>query len=415
LTSDEARDLPDRLPGRPDTSPSPVRHGLDARPLIVHILTTVSVATEGPVPGPVFPDLAGAPDVAAGPAGHRAATALRVLARREELKAAVLDSPVGYAALRRAAARYVAGETRDEALATARDLSRRGHGATVDHMGEDTRDPGAAREATEEFLALLAALGRADGDGALRGVSVSLDLSHIGLAVPADGPQRAGRHLAEIAGAAGAAGAAGREIMISMEGSERADAILAAHAAVSVDYPHVGVTLQAGLYRTVGDLDAVLARPGRVRLVKGAYAEPAEVAHPRGPALDAAYAALARRLVAAAADGRAVSIATHDPVLLSSVLHDVEARGGPAAVPDLEVEMLHGVRADRLAAVAARGVPTRTYLVYGREWWLYLCHRLAESPADVLAALADAVESLPATTGPAHDRMVASSARPGRA
>jgi proline dehydrogenase len=203
--------------------------------------------------------------------------------------------------------------------------------------------------------------------------------------------------------------------MISMEGSERTQAILDAHADVSADHPHVGITLQAALHRTEADLDAALARPGRVRLVKGAYAEPVDVARPRGESLDAFYARLAGRLVAAAADGHPVSIATHDPGLLSSVLRDMEARGGPAAVPGLEVEMLHGVRPDRLAAVAARGLPTRVYLVYGREWWLYLCHRLAENPPGLLAAIADAVEALPGTAASADDRMVAASARPGRA
>lgn len=83
-------------------------------------------------------------------------------------------------------------------------------------------------------------------------------------------------------------------------------------------------------------------------------------------------------------------------------------------LPGLEIEMRHGVRPDRLTAVAARGVPTRVYLGYGREWWLYLCHRLAENPPGLLAALAGAVEALPGAAGPVSDRMVAASARPGR-
>lgn len=372
----------------------------------------MTATTAGAVPTAPFPDLAGTPEPDPGPDGRRAAAALRSLARREDLKAVVLGSPAAYAALRRAAARYVAGETREEALATAGDLAAGGHRATVDHMGEDTRDAGAARAAAEEFLALVAALGPDADDGPLAGASVSLDLSHIGLAVPGDGPALATRHLT---GIAAAAGAAGRDVMISMEGSERTQAILDTHATVSADHPNVGITLQAARHRSDADLDAVLARPGRVRLVKGAYAEPGAVAHPRGDGLDAAYARLAARLVAAAAEGHPVSVATHDPVLLSSVVRDVEARGGPAAVPGLEVEMLHGVRPDRLAAVAARGVPTRVYLVYGREWWLYLCHRLAENPPGLLAALADAVEAMPGAVAPGADRMVAASARPGRA
>jgi proline dehydrogenase len=154
--------------------------------------------------------------------------------------------------------------------------------------------------------------------------------------------------------------------------------------------------------------------------VKGAYGETATVAHPRGTALDSAYATLARRLVDAAAAGRRVSVATHDPVLLSQVLAHADHVGGPGTLgSSFEVEMLHGVRPDRLAAVRSRGYPTRTYLVYEREWWLYLCHRLAEHPLSLLDVLADAVDALPPTPGAAGvtatpDRMVASSARPGR-
>lgn len=370
-------------------------------------------ASDGSTP-PLPRDLVGAPDLVLGPEAQRASAALRRLARREDLKAAVLASAHLYPVLRRAAARYVAGETRDEAVTTARDLARLGHRVTVDHMGEDTRDPAAARVATDEFLALVGDLGPATGhDDEMASASVSLDLSHIGLAVPEEGPRLATGQLTEIAAAAGIAG---REVMISMEGSERTAEILGSHAEVAERHPNVGVTIQAALLRTPDDLTALLTRPGRIRLVKGAYAEPGTTAHPRGPQLDAVYTSLARRLVEAAAGGRPVSVATHDPALLSAVLTHADWVGGPAAVTGLEIEMLHGVRPDRLAAVRARGYPTRTYLVYGQEWWLYMCHRLAEHPVTLLDAFADAVDALPVAPGEATavDRMIASSARPGR-
>jgi hypothetical protein len=137
---------------------------LDARREIVRTLTTVTVAPEGGGPARAFPDLVGSPDPDVGPVGQRAAAALRRLARREDLKAAVLGSPAAYAALRRPAARFVAGETRHEALTTAATLAAEGHRVTVDHMGEDTRDAGAARAAADEFLSLLAAIGPAGTD-----------------------------------------------------------------------------------------------------------------------------------------------------------------------------------------------------------------------------------------------------------
>jgi proline dehydrogenase len=186
-------------------------------------------------PPPPLVDLVGAPDVALGAEGQRASAALRRLARREDLKAAVIASPYLYPVLRRAAARYVAGQEREEAIATARDLAGPGHHVTIDHMGEDTRNAGAARAATDEFLALVDALESAGDDaGPMRSASVSLDLSHIGLAVPGDGPRLAAEHLAEIAVAAGGAG---REVMISMEGSERTADVLRIHAEVTALHP----------------------------------------------------------------------------------------------------------------------------------------------------------------------------------
>ncbi len=359
---------------------------------------------------------------AEGQAASRAAAALRRLARREDLKAAVLASPTLYAVLLRAAQRYVAGETLDEALGTARALAPR-HRATVDFMGEDTRDAAAAREATNEFLALTAALGPVVPDAELARTSISLDLSHIGLAVEGpshDGQALAMAHLVEIASAAERLG---REVIISMEGSARTDAILGIHGEVSRQYPRVGITVQAALHRTPEDLTTPLARgttAARIRLVKGAYAESAETALVRGPALDAQYARLARQLVDAAAGGQRVSIATHDPHLLTTLTGYVAERGGPSAFPDdaLQFEMLHGVTPYRLDAVANAGYATQVYLVYGREWYLYLCHRLAEHPPSLLEALADCVEALPVIAGePAAmtSAMIGSSARANRA
>lgn len=356
-----------------------------------------------------------------------AAAALRRLARRDDLKAAVLSSPALYAVLLQAARRYVAGETREAALSKARALAtahehERAHRATIDFMGEDTRDASAAREATDEFLALVDALGPAVPNSLLEHTSVSLDLSHIGLAVRGGrttGIQLATDHLREIVAAAERVG---REVIISMEASDRTDDILAVHEQVAAQHANVGITVQAALHRTPQDLDRLLARTGggRVRLVKGAYLEPPERATPRGPELDARYAELARRLLRAAVHGQRVSIATHHDALLSSLLDDARGMGGPSAFHQdaLQFEMLQGVAPHRLGEVATAGFVTRVYLVYGREWYLYLCHRLAEHPLSLLDALVDAVDALPRHADePATvvEAMVGMSARPGRA
>lgn len=340
---------------------------------------------------------------------QRVAAALRRLARRQDTKHALLEHPALYGILRRAAARYVAGETREEALAVAARLAARGHRATIDFMGEDVTDAALARAATDEFLALATTLGPASSGDLASRCSLSLDLSHVGLAVPGAGERLAREHLGEIARAASDVG---REVIISMEDSARTDAILDIHASAAERFPDVGITLQASLRRTPADLARVRRYLGRVRLVKGAYAEPADRALGRGPDLDAAYLALARHLVDAAADGHRCSIATHHQPLLDAL---VAHAGAPGDGEALQFEMLQGVMPERLDALAASGFATRTYLVYGREWYLYLCHRLAEHPPSLFDALAEVVEGLPpdgedATT----ERMIASSARPGR-
>lgn len=357
----------------------------------------------------------------------RAAAALRRLARREDLKAAVLAQPALYAVLRSAAARYVAGETRAEALSTARQLAPR-HRTTIDFMGEDTRTVHEARAATDEFLALIDSLGPVSPPDPLAQTSISLDLSHIGLAVDGTEGQNvriAREHLEAIATAAGTAG---REVIISMESSARTDAILDVHADVSSRHAHVGITVQAALHRTPYDLDRLLQRMhatggqaggGRIRLVKGAYAESSEHAEGRGAELDGRYESLANRLIEAAGRGQRVSIATHDPSLLTTLTKFDGRRDAAAAFPTgaLQFEMLHGVTPHRLAALAESGFATQVYLVYGREWYLYLCHRLAEHPASLMDALADAVDALPHTpTEPVAGEpvMIGSSARANR-
>jgi proline dehydrogenase len=326
-------------------------------------------------------------------ASGRAAAALRWLARRQDIKRALLASPELSAVLKAAAARYVAGSSRAEALDRAARLARAGHRVTIDFMGEDTSGVSEARRATAEFLALVADLGPADStpEGPLVAASISLDLSHIGLAVPGLGERLAREHLNEVAERARAVG---REVMISMEGSERTEAILRTHAVVSDRYENVGVTVQAALRRTPSDFPELLARPGRLRLVKGAYADSPRVAHPRGEALDEAYLSLARQLVdAAARHGRRCSIATHDAALVDRITNLIdEVADLDGATNAIEFEMLQGVTPDRLDSLLGRGYVTRVYLVYGSEVYLYLCHRLAEHPPAILDVLADATE-----------------------
>jgi proline dehydrogenase len=302
-----------------------------------------------------------------------AADTLRAWALDEDLKRRVMSTPTLARLAAAVAGRYTAGDTADDAIAAARAALARGHRASIDYAGESVRDPDLARRETDVFLTLAAAIGRA-------GISptVSFDLSQVGSVID---PELGLRHAREIAGATAPLGT---ELMISAEGSDRADLALDLYETLAAEYPHVGFTLPARLHRSPDDLERVLARPGTVRLVKGAYLEADAIAWRRGsPELTAAYLALARRLVAA---GHPVAFATHDEALADAL---IAAHGDALRQPGAEFEMLMGLDGGLLDRLHAEGYRTREYVIFGREWWLYALNRIAEQPERVLTALAD--------------------------
>jgi proline dehydrogenase len=304
------------------------------------------------------------------------ADVIRRLALDEKLKEQVPSDPVLGPLARRVARRYVGGETVDEALAQVAAINRRGHRATVDYMGESCRDAARANAAADVFVEVSERLAAAGQD-----CSVSLDLSHVGLAVDAGLALRNGRRIAE------ATAAAGQEMIISAEGSDRTDAVLDVHRALCEQFDHVGVTIQARLHRTAGDLAALLLRPGRIRLAKGSFFEPETIAYPRGSReLDAAYLGCAQALVDG---GHLCSFATHDWKMLDALESMVAGSARDQAAP-WEFETLLGLGPDRVAAMRDKGHPTREYVVYGTEWWLYVCNRIAEDPQRLFHAITDA-------------------------
>ncbi len=307
-----------------------------------------------------------------------AAAALRHVSRNEAVKSYIQQHPPLHDVLLRAARRFIGGESLAECLDVAQSIQQQGSAITIDYMGESTRDAAMAKQATGEFLRVLQAI-------AERGLnaSISLDLSHIGLVVDSELAYRNACLLAQ------AAQEIGTEMMISMEGSERTDAILAMHKRLCAEFDNVGITLQAYLYRTTADLASALNRPGRIRLVKGAYEEPEGVAEPRGAVLDQAYCDFMEILLMS---GHRCSIATHDQALLKHAQKFI--REHRLKRDQIEFEMLYGVTPERLQQVRKRKYYTRVYLPYGQEWYLYLCHRLAEYPPGIYQAIADAADIL---------------------
>jgi len=303
-----------------------------------------------------------------------AANALRHISRDQAIKAYTQENAAIHEVLLRAARRFIGGETLAECLETTRALQEQGCAVTIDYMGENTDDEMMAQQATGEFLRVIQAIAAHKLDA-----TVSLDLSHIGLAVDAELALRNASALAQ------AARAAGTEIMISMEGTERIDEIIALHQRLCEDYDNVGITLQAYLRRTTNDLSSALQRPGRIRLVKGTFEEAPGVAEPRGEILNRGYRDYMEILLLS---DHPCSIATHDLNLLNAA-HKFIRRQKLKKHP-FEFEMLYGVTPEHLQMVRARGYRARVYLPYGREWYLYLCHRLAEYPPNIYRAIGDA-------------------------
>ena len=283
-------------------------------------------------------------------------TALFHLATSERFERGVRRLPGGAALAWRAASRYVAGRSRDDALATARRLLGQGLSVSLDLFGERVGDPAIADRVLAGYLELAAALPAPPAD-----VWVSVDLSH--LALGTDAAAVADR-LAAIAGAL----APGRRVQVGAEQAATSDAVLACVLGVAERglADRLGATVQANLDRSPADLERLTRAGVHVRLVKGAYLEPVG-AHPHGEATDVAYLRLAFRLAEADVP---FSLATHDARMREAVLL---AR---RAVP---VEQLLGVRPDTLPELTARGVPTRVYLPYGDNWFRYWMRRVAES------------------------------------
>src|SRR5919201_4259250 len=293
-----------------------------------------------------------------------AAAALRRLALDEQAKAVVLSDPRLRAVALRIARRYIGGESRKDALAAVRRINALGDAATVDYIGESSREPERALAAADEFVGVAAAIADSELD-----CSLSLDLSHIGLIIDRSFCLENARRVSI------AAAEAGTEVMVSMEGYDRVDRIVDLHAALARDDENVGITLQARLHRTASDLEVVLRRSGRIRLVKGAYEVPTDVALAReDERLQNRYIDLARRLVES---GHDCSIATHDEQLLD----EIAAMVAPGRDSPVEFEVLFGLGDDAISTLRARGLHTRQYIVYGEEWFLYVCNRIAEEPA----------------------------------
>jgi proline dehydrogenase len=294
--------------------------------------------------------------------------ALLAASRRPGLRRVVTGTPV----TRRVVDRFVAGETLPEALVAVRALAAAGIAVTMDHLGEDVTDRSEAQRSRDAYLALL------DGLAPLqlgRRAEVSVKLSAFGQALPLGGHDVAAEMVRPVVEAATAMGTT---VTLDMEDSRTVDSTLAVLAELRRDHPGTGAVLQAMLHRTEDDARALAVRGSRVRLVKGAYREPASAAHQDKADVDAAYARCLEVLVRGAGYPMA---GTHDPAMIARLLTLVAET---ARTPDsYEFQLLYGIRPEEQVRLAAAGHTVRAYVPYGADWYGYFMRRLAERPANL--------------------------------
>jgi len=283
----------------------------------------------------------------------------------------------------RVASRFVAGDTLEDAIRVIQELNAQGIFVTLDHLGESTTNLEEAQTATEAILAMLDAL-----DANHTRANASIKLTQIGLALDKGACEANLRRIL--------ARAKQYNIMvrIDMEDSPWVDATLELYDKMRAEgLDNVGVVIQSYLYRSEKDVQQLMTHGARVRLVKGAYKEPPEIAYPKKQDVDAAYDKLTRMLIdgAKAAGAPPISDDGKWPPIPALGTHD-EARiayakdyAASVALPKnaLEFQLLYGIRRDLQRELTAEGYPVRVYVPYGTEWYPYFMRRLAERPANL--------------------------------
>lgn len=300
----------------------------------------------------------------------QASEALKKAALNLDAKAYLLNNPLLFNLLLKAARRYIGGETLEQALETRKTIQAQGIATSLEFIGESVHTPAEAREATEEFLRLIEALKIEK-----KPERVSVDLSHLGFFLDRKLGVENFRRLAE------ASRGSQIDLFISAEGADKTQPILDAYLQFSQEYPHVNYTLQIYLKRADKDLERLLNESrGKIRIVKGAFDAPKDQIVERGTALNARFIEFIKKVLKAR---RFCSIATHDP-------HIIEQLEKSEMDPSLyEFEMLYGISNDQMHHLKQKGHPARFYVVYGREWYLYLCNRLSENPDDIFRSIVD--------------------------
>lgn len=278
--------------------------------------------------------------------------------------------------VKRAVRRFMPGEEVSAALAESSVLNQDGIGTVLTQLGENVADADAAHEVLAHYLEVLGTIDRQQLN-----TFISIKPTQLGLDLD---PELATRHLARLARSAADFGSV---VWVDMEQSGYVEQTLEMVRRVRSDVGPIGVCLQAYLYRTGDDLEAMLQQGIGVRLVKGAYREPAEIAFPAKAEVDRNYLALARRLLQAQSgvselpSALAPAFATHDSKIVSQIKASAESGGVPAE--RYQFQMLYGIQQSLRDDLVAQGQQVRVLISYGAAWYPWYLRRLAERPANV--------------------------------
>lgn len=289
----------------------------------------------------------------------------------------------GWGFSRRAAARFIAGDSLEEAIQVTKMLNQQGLFVTLDHLGEKVNTAEESEVSTEAYFPLLQAI---DQSGVQS--SISLKLTQLGLGIDLQ------LCLANLERIVSYAAEVGNFVRIDMEDTPFVDQTLEIfHTLCSKQFNNIGMVIQSYLYRSEADTEDILAAGSSIRLVKGAYQEPASLAYPQKADVDANFDRLARLLVdyANTHDPRSsrengkcppiAAIATHDEARIEHAMTYRSQIG--LDMPAIEFQMLYGIRPGLQMSIRERGYPVRVYVPYGTEWYPYYVRRLAERPANL--------------------------------
>ena len=263
--------------------------------------------------------------------------------------------------------RFVPGETLDQAIAAARDCNNLGMFASLDYLGENVSTQEDAQRARDAYLEIFDRIAKEK-----LYANVSCKLTQLGLDLGVEFCESLVVPIVQ------RAASYDNFLRVDMEGSVYTQRTVELVKRVRAQNPAIGTVIQSYLYRSAADITDLLAYGCRIRLCKGAYKEPAEVAFPKKKDVDANYVRLMQMLLPS---GFYHGIATHDPAMIAATIRFAAAK--QISKDDFEFQMLYGVRTDLQRRLVKDGYRLRIYIPYGRDWFPYFMRRLAERPANV--------------------------------